>query len=147
MDMAKTKTPDDQADPKTDDPGKQTDKQTDDAGEQRGSNVVRMSDGKKFLDAFGDTGARWFLQGKSFEEAQKLHADELKERTEELTEENAQLKQKLAAVDRGEDEPADFQSAEEGPDAKRVTRFSQNLGDNLGRVAAATRMPGQNGNH
>ncbi|MBN2131404.1 MAG: hypothetical protein JW741_18025 [Sedimentisphaerales bacterium] len=54
---------------------------------------------KRFIDAFGSAnGAKWFADRKTFAEAQQLHA-------EALAAENADLKAKLANVDRGEATP------------------------------------------
>jgi len=53
---------------------------------------------KRFIDAFGpESGAKWFAEGKTFAEAQQLHA-------EAQAKEIEGLKQKLAGVDRGEEE-------------------------------------------
>lgn len=59
------------------------------------------SDGQKFLDAFGDKGGVWFAQGKTFGEATELH---IKEQAERI----ADLESRLAASDRGMDEPVEF---------------------------------------
>lgn len=94
---------------------------------------------KRFIHCFGTDGATWFAEGKTFEEAALL-------RIRRLTEEKAGLEKKLAALDLGEDEAAEFVS-DEDPNAKRVRQFSGNLGDNLGRMAASIRMPGANHNY
>ena len=54
--------------------------------------------GKKFLDAFGPEGGVWFAEGKSYEQAQNLYTVGLKTANTALTEENADLKKKLAAA-------------------------------------------------
>jgi hypothetical protein len=41
--------------------------------------------GKAFVDAFGERGAVWFLEGKTFTEAQALRIDELQAEVERLT--------------------------------------------------------------
>jgi hypothetical protein len=41
--------------------------------------------GKAFVDAFGERGAVWFLEGKTFTEAQGLRIDELQAEVERLT--------------------------------------------------------------
>lgn len=59
---------------------------------------AELSDGQKFLDAFGDQGGVWFAQGKTFAEATELHIAA-------LTERNAELEAKVAkqSEDRGGD--------------------------------------------
>ena len=96
--------------------------------------AVEMSDGraecKKFLDAFGPKGGEWFAAGKTFTEAQALHAQDLRA-------ENEALKARLAALDRGEKAPVPFQP-EKRDDAlaKRRAELKNKVGDNLAAFAA-----------
>jgi len=91
---------------------------------------------RRYMNAFGPQGADWYADGLSFEAAKDKHL-------EQLAAENAQLRQRLAAVDRGEQEPAQFQNGE--PDKKVAGRKTfANLGDNLAALAAynAEHLPG-----
>lgn len=45
---------------------------------------------KRYMEAFGDSGAKWFADDKTFEEAQQLHLDGLKTASDELTEKLAE---------------------------------------------------------
>jgi len=85
---------------------------------------------KKFLDAFGPKGGEWFAAGKSFAEAQELHASELRA-------ENEALKARLAALDRGEKAPVAFQPEKrDDARAKRRAELKAKVGDNLAAFAA-----------
>ena len=85
---------------------------------------------KAFLDAFGPKGGEWFAAGKTFAEAQALHAQELKA-------ENEALKARLAALDRGEKAPVTFQPEKrDDARAKRRAELKGKVGDNLAAFAA-----------
>ena len=90
--------------------------------------------GQRFVDAFGDRGARWFVEGLSFEDAQTRYVAELEAEIEEL-------KQQLSAVDRGEDEPAEFSDAEPDADAERRKQYAATIGPRLGSFAASIKLP------
>ena len=47
--------------------------------------VDRAAEGKRFLEAFGDRGGRWFAEGKTFAEAQTLYIRDLESKVEELS--------------------------------------------------------------
>jgi hypothetical protein len=82
---------------------------------------------KRFIDAFGaENGAQWFAERKTFAEAQQLHA-------EALAAENADLKAKLANVDRGEEEALSG-TAEGGSKVSDEQRA--NFGDGLSALVA-----------
>ena len=68
-----------------------------------------LAEGQRFVKAFGAKGSEWFLAGKSFAEAQELHAAE-------VLAENAELKKQLevAKAARGADAPVEFHAAPEG---------------------------------
>ena len=78
------------------------------AAGQSQSGAEQAKTGQDFLDAFGEQGGVWYAQGYSFDEA-------LAKYTEQLEAENKQLKHKLSQIDRGAEEPVDFE-AEEQPD-------------------------------
>lgn len=62
----------------------------------------QLSEGLRFLEAFGDVGGVWFAQGKTFSEAMNLYVDSLKS-------ENEQLRQRLSSMRvEGEAEPVAF---------------------------------------
>ena len=64
------------------------------------------SDGQTFIDAFGERGAVWFVQGKTMAECYGLHTWELAKDIAALRDENAELRQQLdaAKVASGEEE-------------------------------------------
>ncbi len=86
---------------------------------------------KRFRDAFGDQGTDWLLAGKSYEEAEKLHAaaqitklgadiEALKKASSEqlaaVTKERDELQAKFAALSLGgEKDPVSFGGAESAP--------------------------------
>lgn len=67
----------------------------------------------RYREAFGDQGAVWYSEGKEFEECRTLEVADLRNSFEALQEENELLKQKLSAVDAGEDEPAELGGEDE----------------------------------
>jgi len=123
--------------------------------------VEAKSDSAAFISAFGDTGARWFLEGKSFQAAttefvanqKKAHDDAVTalkaEHTKEVDALKAQVTEltgRLDAVKLGND-PVKFQSADKDkkdkskPGVDDSKKFN-GLSDNLAKVAAAIKMPG-----
>jgi hypothetical protein len=103
--------------------------------------------GQRYLDAFGDLGGRWFAEGKSFDEAQALYLAHLQTQLETLTAERDEARQRLAQIDLGDEEPADFsapgQAPAAGPDAADVNTPEARLGSNLARAAAGINLPGK----
>jgi len=86
--------------------------------------------GQDFLKAFGEKGGVWFAEGKSWEEAQRLFVEAVKA-------ENAGLKKKLGAVDRGEKDAAEFQvDPVDWPGSKRTKQLADNLGGRRARMTA-----------
>jgi hypothetical protein len=87
----------------------------------------RATEGKRFLEAFGDKGAVWFAEGKTFDEARDAY-------TAHLLSENQSLKDRLAKFAAAETSPVDFQSetrpGEKVPGAGLASRV---------RVVGATR--------
>lgn len=69
--------------------------------------------GAEFITAFGDVGARWYLEGRTFSDCATEHAGKQQTRITELETEVANLKQQLAELPRGND-PVSFKS---GPKA------------------------------
>jgi hypothetical protein len=116
-----------------------------------------------FITAFGDAGARWFLEGKSFETAATEFIAGLKTKHTEdvtalkaahqtevdgLTTKVTDLTARLEGLKLG-NEPVEFQAAK-GTSSKAednktadTNKFSGKLPGNLAMVAAATKMPGQ----
>jgi hypothetical protein len=110
----------------------------------------------KFITAFGDAGARWFLEGKPFEDCAteftaKLRADhksELDQVKAQFATEKASIQgeleaatKKLAAIGRG-DAGVTFANAEGGNADPKALNLKQNLGEGIGAFAAAIKVPG-----
>ena len=89
-----------------------------------------MSDGQRFLDAFGDQGGVWFAEGKTFAECRDLYTRTLEHDVQTLRAENDRLKTDLAA---GEDEPLTFSDAD--PAADEISKDARSMG----RTAAVLR--------
>ena len=89
-----------------------------------------MSDGQRFLDAFGDQGGVWFAEGKTFPECRELYTRTLEHDVQTLRAENDRLKTDLAA---GEDEPLTFSDAD--PAADEISKDARSMG----RTAAVLR--------
>lgn len=135
-----------------DEPAVETDEQsdsTDEAGDADESTKdddaeepkpeVELTDGQRFLKAFGPQGGVWFAEGKTFEEAQELHTAAQSAEVERLTLENASLRSAQADA-RGED-PVTFQAeGEKVVDDDKTKRLKQNLGDELGGYAAGLKL-------
>lgn len=87
--------------------------------------------GQRFLDAFGEQGGVWFAQGKSFDEARSLYIEQLEAKV-------TLLETKLQAVDRGAEEPADFQVGDDDGDeiSLEARKLSPQLGAERARKAA-----------
>ncbi|HXE53708.1 MAG TPA: S49 family peptidase [Tepidisphaeraceae bacterium] len=97
-----------------------------------------------YIAAFGDSGARWFLEKKPIAAAAQEFIASLKAshkvELDAVKAENAELKAKLAAIDRG-NEAASF-DAPEGETAPAQKKFS-NLSPNLQKYAAGIKIPQQ----
>jgi hypothetical protein len=72
----------------------------------------RATEGKRFLEAFGDRGAVWFAEGKTFDEARDAY-------TAHLLSENQSLRDRLAKFAAAETSPVDFQSETRPGDKQR----------------------------
>ena len=95
---------------------------------------TEMSDGQRFLNAFGDKGGVWFAEGRTFEEAQNLFNKSLQEDNQKLNEEIKKLNSKISAYE-GEEEITDFSS---GPDKKaKQSELAKKNGQTKGEAALA----------
>lgn len=74
----------------------------------------QLRSGLDFYEKFGERGAVWYVQGKTWDEAHELY-------TAELAAENASLKQRLQAAEAavGETDPLSFSTDEDGNKSKR----------------------------
>lgn len=117
-------------------------KPADEAGKSEETQAAAKT-GQDFLEAFGDRGGVLFAQGKSFEEAQQIVLQETREENDRLKADNAKLKKSLGDL-RG-DEPVSSGAEPTAAEAAAL-RYSQNLGPNLGRLAAhnANRLANNN---
>lgn len=75
--------------------------------------VDRAAEGKRFLEAFGDRGGRWFAEGKTFAEAQTLYIRDLESRVEELS-------KRFGTSNFGEVEPVAASRGEAQPKEKAI---------------------------
>ena len=76
------------------------------------------ADAKKFIDTFGDRGARWFIEGKSFEDA-------LREHTAELEKKLKAAEDKAAAAEAAVGSETVTEHTEEASDEKKTKGFGQ----------------------
>lgn len=85
---------------------------------------------KKFVAAFGAQGGLWFAEGKTYDEAMRLHVAALKS-------ENEELKKKLQGANRGEITPLSS-----GPPSGQEENDSlvPKLGENLAKVARGMKL-------
>lgn len=60
---------------------------------------------KRFTDRFGAKGSIWFAENKTWEQALESHAGSLEEQLRKKDEELAELKNKFASIERGEEKP------------------------------------------
>ena len=77
----------------------------------------KLTEGRRFLDAFGSQGAVWFCEGKTYDQCVKLHLDALKA-------ENAELKLRLSQVAGGA-APVSFSESPEVPDEERQLKAKE----------------------
>jgi signal peptide peptidase SppA len=130
----------------TDDDDDDEDKPTDTGGGD-GDEAKKGQNAEAYVAAFGDVGGRWFVEGKPFHTAAaefitKLQADH-KAATDVLKSENAELKKKLSAIDRGN--PEAIASVPEGTKTGASAKpTKQGLTPNLALAAAAMKLPGKN---
>lgn len=92
---------------------------------------------KRYMSAFGaEQGATWYAEGIGYDEAQGRYVEQLQAK-------NAELEAKLAAIDRGEAEPAKFQAADKDKH-NGAAKYAGKLPDGLAAYAASLRMAGAN---
>lgn len=98
---------------------------------------------KRFTDAFGgENGAKWFADGKTYEEALELHAKQLTAQLESEQKEKQELSERLQSLDRGEETPVETGGSEGGAGKdKRTQEFEHKVGGPLARFAAGIRLP------
>ncbi len=77
---------------------------------------------KKFVETFGERGAVWFAEGKSFTECCETYSAELSAREAQLKKELAQANRELA---------------------REANRFINAVGEPLAKTAAAIKLPGK----
>lgn len=101
-----------------------------------------QTEGQRFLAAFGDAGGRWYAEGKSFVEAQQLHAAALKAENDELKAKLATQGQVVAAI-RGEAAPVSStpEASERDAEAAIAKQYAGVLPVGLARFAASLKMP------
>jgi len=93
----------------------------------------------RFVELFGDAGGRWYAEGLTLDEARDRCNDLLRA-------ENAELRQRLDALDLGEDEPLAFdgehdeKTAEKSEKDKKVAELTNKIGANLAKVAAGVKF-------
>ncbi len=89
--------------------------------------------GKDFLAAFGQQGAVWFVEGKSWDEAHALHSASLQKQIDDLS-------QKLAAVNFGQPSPVSAGDADVDT-GKPSPKQALAAHGNVSRIMAGIRMP------
>ncbi len=120
------------------------DKTTDAAGD---AGTLTKSELKAYVEAFGaENGSQWALAGKPLAECHQLHAQTLETQLAATQKETEELKQNIASLSTGEDDPATF-----SPDAKDATthggppaptsELAANVGEGLAKLCAANPMP------
>jgi hypothetical protein len=102
-----------------------------------------------FVKAFGQAGALWFLEGKTFAQAAELHLAASKAQHDaELTKlkgELADAKTKLAAAGKAGNPAVPFNDATKpaGATGTDTKTLSAKLGENVAKVAASIKLPGK----
>lgn len=86
-------------------------------------------------------GSKWAAEGKTYEEALKLHAADLSAQLTAKGKENEELQTKLAAVNTGEKDPVSFSDSSK-PNAEQVSKLASKVGPNVAAFAATLKMPG-----
>lgn len=100
--------------------------------------ATAMSEGQRFLTAFGDQGGVWFAQGKKFEDAQAMFTQNLRTENERLAAKVTELQTQLTAG-RGEADPLSFSSGEsdsETTSVKPTVKQEAAIGAGLAKFAA-----------
>ncbi len=103
---------------------------------------LKLSDGQKFLEAFGQQGAVWFCEGKTYDQCIKLHIDSLKA-------ENAELKMRLSQSAVGADAPVSFSaspdlsSEEQQMQAKTKKLKNEGVPDSIAQMMSLVGLPSE----
>jgi hypothetical protein len=112
---------------------------------------------QKYITAFGDVGARWFLEKKPIEECvteftkqlKVSHSAELEQKQKQFDQDKAALQgqldaanQKLASIGRG-DGGVTFSNADGGNADPNAVKANQHLSPGMARFAQAIKLPGQ----
>ena len=97
--------------------------------------VAALSEGERFLEAFGDQGGVWFAQGLSFDEARDKHNENLQAELDRLREENSQLRSQVEAASFGEEEEVSGGIPQGQPSERKQIVKEQEK--NMGRPEAA----------
>ena len=100
--------------------------------------VDERMEGKKFLEAFGEKGAVWFVEGKTFEECQALHQQEIIDENSALKSEVESLKQQLTAALNAAGEAGDIEFSEETEKPDPIAERRQKLLDRNAPKSIAT---------
>lgn len=101
--------------------------------------ATALSEGKKFLTAFGAIGGVWFAEGKSYEEANGLYLASLKSENETLKNELQKLSANLNES-RGEALPVSGTVTTSDAKTEAMTKLSQNLPAGLAKFAAGIQI-------
>lgn len=118
---------------------------------------IDPADVERFQQAFGTQGLAWLLEGKTYEQAEQLHAQqqaqaklaELEQQLKAAQEECAaakadaeQLRQRIEALKAGtgEQEPLTFSDGEPSKSNPEAKKHEAALGSNLAKVAASLKL-------
>lgn len=89
---------------------------------------------RRFTESFGvGAGTAWYLEGLSFEAATQKHV-------EALTAENAAMKARIEQSQLGEEQPAQFQTADKDQQAAAAANYAGKLPDTLAAYAASLKL-------
>lgn len=114
------------------------------AGTPADARATFMTELRRFTEAFGPQGATWMSEGKTFEEASQLHAQNLATQLAAKDTEIAELKTKLSAAPRpGEAAPVSFTAGDAHPAGNAAGGSTKlaHLGA-IGKYAQSIKMPG-----
>lgn len=97
---------------------------------------------QQFTNDFGaENGPKWFSEGKTHDEALRLHCQALTDANTKLTETNQQLETRISSAQLGEPEPVSG-GAGDAPPSPEMQRLTQNIGGGLAKFAATLKLPG-----
>jgi hypothetical protein len=120
----------------------ETETESEDDDEEKASKHSARKEIKKYIEAFGHkNGANWFAEGLDFTSAMSKHCQELSAQLSDKDAEIADLRKKLKAVDRGEQEPLKLSSADRQTSASK--QKTSHLGEGVAKFAAGLKLPGK----